>query len=299
MNEISKDELMRGLLDVQVLGGDLQEKNGNKSPINGLIGVYKKWGKTPLEMLDELRQKHPVLEGVPLSYAGRLDPLAEGLMLVLVGEANKDREKYLGLDKTYEVEILFGIKTDTGDLFGVPCVDSTGDTLNFSSKNSKDFEDELTTVLKSFVGKQQFPYPIYSSKTVQGKPLFQWMNEGKINEIEIPKTDVEIYSLELLGADLNKIKEVRGSEILEKVEHALNTVKGDFRYDEIRAGWNEVLKDKSEVNFTVIKIECECSSGTYMRVLAEEIGKKFGVLALAYSIKRTRVGGIQVEHFLS
>ena len=299
MNEISKDELMRGLLDVQVLGGDSQEKNSNKSPINGLVGVYKKWGKTPLETLDDLRQKYPVLEGVPLSYAGRLDPLAEGLMLVLVGEANKDREKYLGLNKTYEVEILFGIKTDTGDLFGVPCVDSTGDTLNFSSKNSKDFEDELTTVLKSFVGKQQFPYPIYSSKTVQGKPLFQWMNEGKINEIEIPKTDVEIYSLELLGADLNKIKEVRGSEILEKVEHALNTVKGDFRYDEIRAGWNEVLKDKSEVNFTVIKIECECSSGTYMRVLAEEIGKKLGVLALAYSIKRTRVGGIQVEHFLS
>ena len=204
MNEISKDELMRGLLDVQVLGGDSQEKNSNKSPINGLVGVYKKWGKTPLETLDELRQKYPVLEGVPLSYAGRPDPQAEGLMLVLVGEKKKEREKYLGLNKTYEVEILFGIKTDTGDLFGVPCVDSTGDTLNFSSKNSKDFEDELTTVLKSFVGKQQFPYPIYSSKTVQGKPLFQWMNEGKINEIEIPKTHVEVYSLKLIGPDFYK-----------------------------------------------------------------------------------------------
>jgi len=285
MNEISKDELMRGLLTRADLEGDLS-RDGS---LSGLIPVYKKWGKTPLETLDVLRQKYPLLEGVPLSYAGRLDPLAEGLMLILVGETNKDREKYLGLDKTYEVEILFGIKTDTGDLFGLPTVDSTEDLLKLSSNNSKEFENALVAVLNSFVGKQEFPYPVYSSKTVQGKPLFQWMNEGRISEIEIPKTDVEIYSLELLETDLNPIKKVREAEILEKVELALNSVKGDFRYDEIRVGWNEILKDKRNVDFTMIKIQCECSSGTYMRVLAEEIGKKMGVSALAYSIKRTKI----------
>ncbi len=295
MNEISKDELMRGLLDVAVLRGDLvggsesdfRERNWNTSALNGLIAVYKKWGKTPLETLDELRQKYPVLEGVPRSYAGRLDPLAEGLMLILVGETNKDREKYLGLDKTYEVEILFGIKTDTGDLFGLPYVDG--------GVQKKLCVDNVSKVLESFVGKQQFPYPAYSSKTVQGKPLFQWMNEGRIDEIEIPKTDVEIYSLELLETDLNPIKKVRGAEILEKVELALNSVKGDFRYDDIRTGWTSVLDGRGEENFAVIKIQCECSSGTYMRILAEEIGKKMGVLAMAYSIKRTKVGGVMLK----
>lgn len=291
MNEISKDELMRGLLDVGVLRGDLEvdmlDKNESKSTLSGLVAVYKKWGKTPLETLDELRQKYPLLEGVPLSYAGRLDPLAEGLMLILVGDTNKDREKYLGLDKTYEVEILFGIKTDTGDLFGMPYVDR--------GVHEKLGADEVSKVLKSFVCKQQFPYPAYSSKTVQGKPLFQWMNEGRIHEIEIPKTDVEIYSLELLETDLNPVKKVRGSEILEKVELALNSVKGDFRYDEIRAGWASVLHGREEESFSVIKIACECSSGTYMRVLAEEIGKKMGVPALAYSIKRTKVGDVRLE----
>lgn len=291
MNEISKDELMRGLLTEE----DLREKNEGRSPIDGIIAVYKKWGKTPLESLNELRQKYPVLERVPLSYAGRLDPLAEGLLLILVGETNKDREKYLGLDKVYEVEVLFGVKTDTGDLFGLPCADSTGGPLHFSSKNSKDFMDELTTVLKSFVGKQQFPYPAYSSKTVQGKPLFQWMNEGRIGEIEIPKTNVEIYSLELLEADLNSVKKVRGIEILEKVELALNSVKGDFRYDEIREGWASNFDGRKEENFDVIKIVCKCSSGTYMRVLAEEIGKKIGVPALAYSIKRIGVDNLELR----
>jgi tRNA pseudouridine(55) synthase len=311
MNEISKDELIRGLLDATALGGDLEGEQ--RGELKGIIPVYKEWGKTPLEVLEQLRTKYPVLEGVPLSYVGRLDPLAEGLMLVLVGETNKDREKYLGLDKTYEVEILFGVKTDTGDLFGVPAIDCIGDTLKSSSNNSKDslnenaqekLTNDVSVVLKAFVGKQQFPYPVYSSKTVQGKPLFQWMNEGKIDEIEIPKKDVEIYSLELLS-----VSSVRGSEILEKVELALNTVKGDFRYGEIRAGWNEILKDKNNVDFVVVKIQCECSSGTYMRVLAEEIGKKMeaskegkvnadaqeGIPALAYSIKRTKVGDVGLE----
>ncbi len=285
MNEISKDELIRGLLTQR----DLEGNSESKTVLSGLITVYKEWGKTPLETSDQLRQKYPVLEGVPLSYAGRLDPLAEGLMLILVGDTNKDREKYLGLDKTYEVEILFGIKTDTGDLFGVPTVDDIDDPLKFPSNKSKEFDDKVSAILKSFVGKQQFPYPVYSSKTVQGKPLFQWMNEGRMSEIEIPKTDVEIYSLELLETDLNPVKKVRGAEILEKVELALNSVKGDFRYDEMRAGWIEVLKGKKEVDFDVIKVVCECSSGTYMRVLAEEIGKKMGASALAYSIKRTKI----------
>lgn len=299
MNEISKDELMRGLLDAGVLRGDLvgdsegdlQDKNENKTALNGLVAVYKKWGKTPLETLDELRQKYPLLEGVPLSYAGRLDPLTEGLMLILAGETNKDREKHLGLDKTYEVEILLGIKTDTGDLFGMPYVDR--------GVQEKLGTDNVSKVLKSFVGKQQFPYPVYSSKTVQGKPLFQWMNEGRIHEIEIPKTDVEIYSLELLDVDLDPVKKVRGDEILEKVELALSSVKGDFRYDEMRAGWASVLNGRREENFDVIKINCECSSGTYMRVLAEEIGRKMGVPALAYSIKRTEVGGLGLEYSIN
>ena len=307
MNEISKDELMRGLLTQADLEGGFVGLAGDLSrggTLSGLIPVYKKWGKTPLETLDELRQKYPVLEGVPLSYAGRLDPLAEGLMLILVGDTNKDREKYLGLDKTYEVEILFGIKTDTGDLFGVPTADSTQDLLKFSSNNSKEFEDDVAKVLKSFVGKQQFPYPAYSSKTVQGKPLFQWMNEGRIGEIEIPKTDVEIYLLESKNVQ-NPLTSVRGSEILEKVELALNSVKGDFRYDEIRAGWKSVLAGREGENFSVIKIICECSSGTYMRVLAEEIGKRIGVNktqngmpALAYSIKRMKIESLGLERVI-
>ncbi len=92
-NVISKDDIARGLID-------------------GLFLTYKQWGETPLEALERVRLENPHVKNIPLSYAGRLDPLAEGVLLVLCGEANKSRSEYLGMDKEYECEVLFGIKTD-------------------------------------------------------------------------------------------------------------------------------------------------------------------------------------------
>ena len=294
MNVISKDELMRGLLDAKHLESLSMESQGQgqKSPdLKGVIPVYKEWGKTPLETLDMLQQKYPVLAGVPLSYAGRLDPLAEGLMLVLVGDTNKDREKYLHLDKVYEVEILLGVATDTGDLFGIP-KEIPDENISEADEIMIKKTSSIEAILKSFVGKQQFPYPVYSSKTVQGKPLFQWANESKLGEIEIPKTEVEIYEIKSIdGSNVQSTMDVTKTEILEKVEKALNTVRGDFRFNEIRQGWKS-LCERDTRPIPVCKIQCSCSSGTYMRVLAEEIGKKLGVPALAYSIKRTHIDGV-------
>lgn len=300
MNVISKDELIRGLLDAKQL--EKLSADALQGPdLKGIIAVYKEWGKTPLETLDALQQKYPVLGQVPLSYAGRLDPLAEGLMLVLVGDTNKDREKYLHLDKVYEVEVLLGISTDTGDLFGIPKEIPDGTVSGIHEiliKKISNVED----VLKSFVGKQQFPYPIYSSKTVRGKPLFQWAKEGRLNEIEIPKTDVEIYEMKAIenvgnSGSQELIRLVTKTEILEKVEKALRTVKGDFRFEEIWEKWKTLLQS-DEGPFPLLKIKCSCSSGTYMRALAEEIGKKLGIPALAYSIKRTNVAGVSLEHMV-
>ena len=53
-----------------------------------------------------------------MTYAGRLDPMASGVLLVLAGEETKNKDKYLGLDKEYDFEILFGFATDTYDILG-------------------------------------------------------------------------------------------------------------------------------------------------------------------------------------
>lgn len=244
------------------------------------IIIYKNEGETPLEALDRLRVEQPEYKDAVLSYAGRLDPMAEGKLLVLVGEENKEREKYLALDKEYEVEILFGVGTDTGDILGITTPagpDHSKSALDGRTEGVGNVQD----VIQSFVGKFTQKYPHYSSKTVQGKPLFQWAREGRLDEIKIPEREAEIYSIGLL-----KTYEMSGEEILKKVSERIGKVKGDFRQKEILNSWKESLVGKECMMGTIIQIRVSCSSGTYMRSLAEAIGQKAGNRAIAWSIKR-------------
>src|ERR1035437_1661782 len=87
-------------------------------PKQGIITLYKNKGETPLECLERFKKDNPEYEKERMTYAGRLDPLAEGLLIVLYGDEIKNKEKYLGLDKEYEVDILFGFATDTYDVLG-------------------------------------------------------------------------------------------------------------------------------------------------------------------------------------
>ncbi len=241
------------------------------------IEFWKNEGETPLECLTRLRMEEPLYAHSTLSYAGRLDPIAEGVLLVLVGEENKNREKYLGLDKEYEVEVLLGLRTDTGDILGKVVEVSKGPQEKIS-------EDELSEVLKSFIGKFDQPYPHYSSKTVSGKPLFQWAREGKLDEIEIPERSSEIYLIGLLDAS-----EMRGKDILKQAIGRISKVKGDFRQGEIVNSWQENLLQADQASFQAFKMKVSCSSGTYMRTLAEKIAEKMGMFGVAWSIKRTKI----------
>jgi tRNA pseudouridine(55) synthase len=270
------------------------------------IFIYKNEGETPLEALSRLRVEKPEFKDAVLTYAGRLDPMAEGVLLVLVNEENKNREQYLNLDKEYEVEVLFGVGTDTGDVLGKVLEFSSFETSG-SLRSTRSFllktrsvgspvanqsllqepdisQSEIQELLNTFAGHFTQSYPNYSSKTVNGKPLFQWVREGRLSEIEIPTKQVEIYSIEQIGES-----RMMGKEVLEQVENRIAKVNGDFRQQEILESWREELKEKMEQEFHLIKIKVSCSSGTYMRTLAENIGNSIGVSALAWRIIRTKV----------
>ena len=235
--------------------------------------VQKKVGETPLECLERFR----ILEGigalVPMTYAGRLDPMAEGALLILVGDECKDKEKYLGLDKEYEVEIVFGISTDTYDALGL--AELNAGKVDFGALN---FD------ISKYVGKFQQPYPPFSSKAVNGEQLHELARDGRLPD-EMPTKEVEIYSIEVLGRS-----SITADELKRRIFMGIDLVKGDFRQAEIRARWNEVLNDDdSNMKFEAIKIRVKCSSGTYMRSLANNIGADIGTDAFALSIKRIAV----------
>jgi len=79
----------------------------------------KEYRRNSSRALNRTRKLEQIDAKTPLTYAGRLDPMAEGVLIILVGDECKKKQKYLGLDKEYEIEVLFGLETDTQDILGV------------------------------------------------------------------------------------------------------------------------------------------------------------------------------------
>ena len=243
-----------------------------------VINVYKKRGQTPLECINEIKKANPELVHLPLTYAGRLDPLAEGVLLILVGEECLKKDDYLALDKEYELTVLFGFETDTYDLMGK--VD-----VGHLSPDRCPTSTEIQEILPKFTGRISQAYPPYSSRTVNGKPLFQWAREGRLDEIIIPSHEVFVGGIEIIKNDF-----ISGSDLLSKIENDIGLVKGDFRQKEIISIWKEKLKDSSESKYQTLTLRVSCSSGVYVRSIANDLGKELGTPALALNIKRTKVG---------
>ena len=236
-----------------------------------MILVTKKVGETPLELLDRLRIEKPELKDEKLSYAGRLDPMAEGETLVLVGdEENKNYEDYLSYDKEYIATFLLGVRTDTGDALGL--IDKI-EEIEIS-------KEEIEKKIENFKNINKQTYPWFSSKTVNGKKLFDHYKEGNPENIVRPEREVEIYESELLDFNADNKQEDIKSYIFE----AINKVNGDFRQKEILGKWEEYFStNKSEL--ITFKVKIKVGSGTYIRGLTEEFG--FPVILL--KLNRTKI----------
>ncbi len=253
------------------------------------IVVDKKIGQTPLEALTLWKQAHPKYANVPATYAGRLDPLASGKLLVLLGEECKRKDAYTGLDKEYEVSVLLDLATDTGDLLGMPR--SCGQSAPPSKK-------EVLRVLAQQLGTRSHAYPLFSSKTVNGVPLFMHALTG--TNVTAPTHPETIHRIVLRG-----IRSEDSETIQAYIEKALSVVprdeqpsKGlgqDFRQDAIRSSWSELFAATEPREYCIIRITVTCGTGTYMRTLAERIGEALGTCAVAASIHRTRIGVYRPE----
>jgi tRNA pseudouridine55 synthase len=272
-----------------------------------IIPFYKNMGETPLSALERLRKEQPEYLHMPLTYAGRLDPLAEGLLIILAGEECMKKDEYTLLPKEYEVKVLFGFETDTYDVLGLINTESSFGTEFPSAHIISCWKFDLLgssacarlpgtqclhslseTLQNNFIGDIDQAYPPYSSRTVNGKPLFQWAREGRLNEIEIPNHKVHVESIEI-----KKVETITEEKLHKYIQKVVALVKGDFRQDEILKKWGEALVGKQE-EYQVVTLRISCSSGTYVRSIAYDLGRTLGVPALALHIKRTKIGDFKI-----
>lgn len=251
--------------------------------ISPVIPVYKPLGWTPLHALSRLKLTSPALQGKKLAYAGRLDPMAEGVLLVLVGEECKKREHYQQLPKKYEVTILFGFSTDSYDLLGKV-------TTTKQIANSNTLLHAAQRKISDLLGKYTQPFPPYSSVRVNGKPLFYWARHNRLDEIIIPQKEIEITTIESVMTQI-----ITGKELLAEVQTKINKVNGDFRQVEILDDWKMRLAEDQSTEFPLLTLSVAATSGTYMRSLAVRLAKELQTVGCAFSIKRTAIGPYAVQ----
>lgn len=155
---------------------------------NGLINIYKEKGYTSHDVVAILRG---ILKQKKIGHTGTLDPHAEGVLPVCLGKGTKLCDMLTEKDKIYQVRLKLGVETDTEDM--------TGTVLKQSDTSSLK-EDEVRTVIESFVGKQMQIPPMYSAIKVNGKKLYQLAREGIT--IERAEREIEVYRIQILNMEL-------------------------------------------------------------------------------------------------
>jgi len=249
-----------------------------------IYNLYKQRGETPLECIQRFAKITPELKGKKMTYMGRLDPLAEGVLLMASGEDVKRKEEFLGLDKEYDFISIFGFATDTYDILGK--IVRVEKLANLS-------ENEIRKAALVYEGEREQEYPQYSSKMLsKTSPRFH-LDLSSIEERqsanEVKK--ITVHKLQFHGLDALKSKEFFGRLLMD-----ISKVNGDFRQHEILILWKEILfKGSTEDKIFLGRFSAHVSSGTYIRSLVNDMGKTLGYGATTLSIRRTRVGDYKIE----
>jgi tRNA pseudouridine(55) synthase len=250
------------------------------------VVLDKKVGETPLQVMEMWKQSYPEFSSLPMTYAGRLDPMASGKLLVLLGDECKQKDKYTGLDKEYEIEVVLDLSTDTGDALGL---------AEKSSVTTTPPQSAVRTALHKLTGTHQVPYPAFSSKTVNGTPLFEYALRGTLDTISLPEHDETIHAMHMIQIQEYSAKELlacirKRLSVVPRSDKASKVLGADFRQDQIRGQWDELLSHGDDRTYTVIQLRVTCASGTYMRTLASRLGKELGTTGFTLSIHRSKIG---------
>ncbi len=247
-----------------------------------IINLYKPAGWTPLAAMEALRAQTPALAGAPMVYAGRLDPMAEGVLLVLTGEDRHTLAEHLRHDKSYVATFLLGVRSDTHDALGLVGVMGRG-ALPPATPPVVVSADLLGRVA-DLAGTHTLPLPAWSAYKVRGRPLHAWAAEGRLAEIEVPRRDMVVHAVRDVSCG-----EIAPDVLLAEVGSRVAVVRGSFRHSAVLASWEAALRGWTGP-LALVTATLDVASGVYVRALAEEVGARLGCGALLLRLVRTRVG---------
>lgn len=153
----------------------------------GIILVNKEKNMTSFDVVNKISKLFGIKK---VGHTGTLDPLAEGVLIVAIGQATKIVELLTSTYKEYIAGVLLGVKTDTLDITG-KVIDSK------IIPNNLNLEDTINSFKKTYMQE----VPIYSAVKVNGKKLYEYARQNK--PVELPKREVTIKEIELISSDKN------------------------------------------------------------------------------------------------
>lgn len=153
--------------------------------MNGILVVDKKKGYTSRDIVNIVSKK---LKTKKVGHTGTLDPIATGVLVLLIGKSLKLTEILVSDTKEYIAKIKLGIETDTLDI--------TGNIVKKHDVGNIAMED-IIRVLAKYMGKIKQEVPKYSAVHVNGKRLYEYARNNI--EVELPKREVEIFDLRLVS----------------------------------------------------------------------------------------------------
>lgn len=158
--------------------------------MNGLLLIDKPQDFTSQDVVSKVKK---ILNVKKAGHIGTLDPMATGLLPILIGDYTKISKYLIEHDKTYIAKLKLGIKTDTGDITG-----------NILEKQEISQISNIEETINSFKGVQKQTPPMYSAIKIDGKKLYEYAREGK--EVEVPERKIEIFDIRLLNVDDGEIE---------------------------------------------------------------------------------------------
>jgi len=204
------------------------------APFGGALVINKPQGKTSHDIVDAVRH----LAGFrQIGHLGTLDPLATGVLVLLLGKATRLVRFYTGRRKRYAAGFRFGFATNTYDSEGTPQGPDTPPVLD---------REVLQRLAAESLGKFEQMPPVFSAKKVHGRPAYELARKNQA--VELKPATVELFEYRL-----------------------------------------------TEIEGPLARFSIECSSGTYIRSLAHDMGQKLVCGAHLSQITRTAVGEFSLE----
>lgn len=225
-------------------------------PSSGILLVDKPKGVTSHDVVSFARG---LLHTKRVGHAGTLDPMATGLLILGFGNATRLLNYLLGHNKTYEAVIRLGESTNTDDADGNIIASAKSENTILSSSNNANIDEilkELRAVIaKNFTGSIMQTPTSFSAIKVNGVRAYDLAREGK--DVHLEPREVFIYDFSLLDAHFSV--GVSGAKVID------------------------------------VRASVSCSSGTYIRALARDLGRILGVGGHLVSLRRTRIGDFSIE----